>query len=436
MKVTALPIFSVLKTVFCKFREATTIKAMGLFFACAFTCALAIAQGATKPVKFDFKAVNVAQVIQLIYGEVLTTQYVIDPELLADARLVSFRYTSDKGDVKIFVRSFLQSLGYLVQSKEGIDFITKRPPDEKRDALTEKGSFVYRPQYRDVSYLARLLSPLFQGAFSVNRAVIGNPLQQDKPVPDGSATSQIDQNADVLIFSGSDKEIDRLRKLLPQVDFQLGEVVVRGVVYEVNTSGKDATAFGLLANVIGGKLQAGISSTNPVGNFLRFKNTTVDVVYAMLSQDNRFKVMSSPSLRIKSGAQGTFSVGQDVPVLGAVTYPSNGQPVQSVEYRSSGVIFNILPTVRESVIDIAVDQQLSNFAQTTTGVNTSPTLTKRALKTSIGMQDGDLIVLGGLTENKESDIRDGLSFLPKLLHTTGKENSRSEILLVLQVQRL
>jgi general secretion pathway protein D len=412
------------------------IRALCLFLACALALGLVFAQTSPKRVSFDFKGINVAQVVQLIYGEVLTSAYVIDPEVLGDARLVSFRYTSDKGDIRFFVRSFLESLGYIIKSKEGIDFITKRPIEEKREATVEKDGFVYRPQYRDVSYLARLLAPMFQGGFSVNRAISGSNVQSDKPVPDGSATSLIDQNADVLIFSGTDKEIDKLKNLLPQVDFQLGEVVVRGVVYEVNTSNKDGSAFGLLANLINGNLQAGIGVTNPIGSFLRFKNTTLDVVYSMLSQDNRFKVMSSPSLRIKSGAQGTFSVGQDVPVLGAVTYSGNGQPVQSVEYRSSGVIFNIFPTVRESVIDLAVDQQLSNFAQTTTGVNTSPTLTKRALKTSIGMQDGDLIVLGGLTENKESDTRDGLSFLPKFLHTSGKENSKTEILLVLQVQRI
>lgn len=413
-----------------------TIRAIGLFLFICLSLGTASAQSALKRVSFDFKTINVAQAIQLIYAEVLTSPYVLDPEVLTDVRQVSFRYSSDKGDVKAFVRTFLQSLGYLVHTKEGIDFISKQPLAEKREVIVEKEGFVYRPQFRDVSYLSRLLSPIFQGAFSVNRSIAGSSVQSDKPVPDGSATSLIDQNADVLIFTGTDNEISKLKKLLPQVDFQLGEVVVRGVVYEVNTSSKDGSAFGLLASLLSGKMQLGLGSTNPIGSFLRFKNTSVDIVYSMLSQDSRFKVISSPSLRIKSGAQGTFSVGQDVPVLGAVTYPANGQPVQSVEYRSSGVIFNIAPTVRESVIDLAVDQQLSNFAQTTTGVNTSPTLTKRALKTSIGMQDGDLIVLGGLTENKDSDTRDGLSFLPKLFHTNGKDNSRSEILLVLQVQRI
>jgi len=44
--------------------------------------------------------------------------------------------------------------------------------------------------------------------------------------------------------------------------------------------------------------------------------------------------------------------------------------------------------------------------------------------------------LDGLTESKDTSTRDGLSFLPWFLHTTGHEQSSSEILLVLQVQRV
>ena len=407
---------------------------VALLCACLVWCH-AVAETSPKPVKFDLRSANVAQVVQLIYSEAIATPYVLDPDVLADVRLVSFRYASDKGDIRIFVKTFLDSLGYAIQSKNGIDFITKRSEQEKPDPEVE--GYVYRPMYRDVNYLARLLSPMFRGSFSVNRSVSApGGTKTDKPVPDGSAAALVDQNADALVFSGSEKEIDKLKKLLPQVDFALGEVAVRGVVYEVGTSDKDGSAFGVLASLLGGKLSLGIGVTDPIGSFIRFKNVTLDAVYSILSQDSRFKVMSSPSLRIRSGGNGTFSVGQDVPVLGSVSYPNNGQAVQSVEYRSSGVIFNIQPTVREGVIDLNIDQQLSNFVATTTGVNNSPTLTKRALKTSIGMQDGDLIVLGGLTENKESDSRDGVSFLPNFMKTTGKENSRSEIMLVLQVQRL
>ena len=414
----------------------TRMKALSLFLSLSMGVGAVMAQSAPQPVRFDFKSVNVAQVIQLIYGEVLVTPYVLDPEVLNDARAVSFRYSSEKGDVRTFVKTFLDSLGYTAVNKNGIDLITKHQVEPKQEPVIELDSFVYRPRYRDVNYLSRLLAPLFRGAFSVNRAVASTGAKPDKPVTEGSAAAMVDQNGDVLVFTGTGKEVDQLKKLLPQVDFQLGEVVVRGVVYEVTMSDKDGSAFGLFASLLGGKLSAGVGAAESIGAFLRFKNTALDAVYSVVSQDSRFKVMSSPSLRIRSGSEGTFSVGQDVPVLGSVSYPSNGLAVQSVTYRSSGVLFNIMPTVRESVIDLNIDQQLSNFAQTTTGVNSSPTLTKRALKTSVGMQDGDLIVLGGLTENKESSSHDGPSFLPRFLHTTGKENSRSEILLVLQVQRI
>ena len=397
-----------------------------------------VAQGAVQsPVSFQLDVVPVSQVLRLIYSEALKVPYVIEPTALQDNRSVSFRWNSDRGDIRLFLSNFLDSMGYYIETKNGVDFVRVKAEAEKPEH--EKELFVYRPKFRDGSYLADLLQPAFKGAFTIKRVV--QAAQGDKSgtsaAPSGSAAALIDRaNADMLVFSGSENEIEKLKKLLPQVDFALGEVVVRGVLYEVGTSDKDGSAFGVLASLLGGKLSLGIGATDPVGSFIRFKNVSLDAVYSILSQDSRFKVMSSPSLRIRSGGNGTFSVGQDVPVLGSVSYPSNGQAVQSVEYRSSGVIFNIQPIVREGVIDLNIDQQLSNFVSTTTGVNNSPTLTKRALKTSVGMQDGDLIVLGGLTENKESNSRDGVSFLPNFLKTFGQENSRSEIMLVLQVQRL
>jgi type II secretory pathway component GspD/PulD (secretin) len=393
-------------------------------------------QPGSRGASFDFQAIGVAQVIQLIYSEALSTAYVIDPDVLSDGRSVSFRYSSDKGDLRQFIKSFLDALGYAVETRSGVDFIAKRKEPDRVEI--EDDAFVYRPRYRDVPYLARLLAPLFKGTFSINRSIrSAEVVKTDKPVPDGSAASLVDQSADTLIFSGSVKEVEKLKHLLVQVDMAVGEVLVRSVVYEVNDTDKAGSAIGALVNVMGSKLSAGLGTLDNLGTFLRFKSTSFEAIYSALSSDSRFKVLSSPTLRIRSGASGTFSVGQDVPVLGSLSYPQGaGQAVQSVEYRSSGVLFGIQPTVRDSVIDLAIDQQLSNFIATTTGVNNSPTLTKRALKTSVGVQDGDVIVLGGLTENKETHSRDGLSFLPRFFDSRGSEKSKTEVLLVLQVERI
>lgn len=413
------------------------LKALGVTLVFMLVNSFGSVHAQPKPISFNLQAINVAQVIQLIYSEAMNTPYVLDPDVLGDARLVSFRYKDAQGDIKAFMSSFLDSLGYAVETRAGVDFVQKR--EEPKVVKPEEHIHIYRPRYRDVAYLSRVLAPLFKGSFAVNRSIraSGDAMPQAN-VPPSSAAALIDQDADVLVFAGVQQEIEQLKGLLDQVDAQVGEVAVRGVVYEVSNTDRNGSAFGLLASLLGGHFNVGIGATaSNLGSFIQIKNTALDAVYSMLASDSRFKVLSSPALRIKSGARGVFSVGQDVPVLGALSFPQGaGQAVQSVEYRSSGVIFDIRPTVRDAIIDLTITQQLSDFVKTTTGVNNSPTLTKRELKTTVGMQDGDVIVLGGLTENKTSNSRDGLSFLPEFLHTKGHEQSGTEVLLVLQAQRV
>lgn len=209
---------------------------------------------------------------------------------------------------------------------------------------------------------------------------------------------------------------------------------MRGVVYEVQTGDKEGSAFSLATRLLSGKLSVTLAGPG-FDNSIKVSVGDADAVFSALSSDSRFKVVTQPSLRVRSGAQARFSVGQDVPVLGAVSYPANGQPVQSVEYRSSGVIFNVSPQIRDSAVDLTVEQQLSNFVQTTTGVNSSPTLIKRELRTDVQMRDGEVVMLGGLTEEKSNAGRAGLSFLPHWMQSRTGDNARTELLLVLQVTR-
>jgi type II secretory pathway component GspD/PulD (secretin) len=156
-----------------------------------------------------------------------------------------------------------------------------------------------------------------------------------------------------------------------------------------------------------------------------------------LSSDSRFNVVSKPSLRVASGEVGKIVVGQDVPVLAQLSYGANGNtPLQSVEYRSSGVIFDVQPIVRESVVDLTVVQQVSNFVSTNTGVNSSPTLIKREIRSSLSLADGEIVVIGGVSEDKKSNTRSGFRRLPDFLQSNTDSGTNTEILLVLKMTRL
>ena len=164
----------------------------------------------------------------------------------------------------------------------------------------------------------------------------------------------------------------------------------------------------------------------------------LDAVFSVLSTDSRFKVVTSPSLRVRSGESAKLSVGSDVPVLGAVSITSTGQPVQSVEYRSSGVILDLKPQVLVGGVQLQIGQQVSGFVVTSTGVNSSPTLLKRELSTSITVRPDEVVFLAGLDEDKDSGSTSGLpwDFIPSFFRSKSSERSRTELLLMIEARPL
>ncbi len=394
-----------------------------------------------EPASFELSRVKVAEAVELMYVQVLKSPFVMQPEVVADERMVSFRFSTGK-DARQDIARFMTAIGLSVKTVNGVDMI-----GTEKQAKPDKQPYVYRPKYRDVTYLVELVRALFPDSeFSMTRSIHGAPQeiapdsstgQTKAPIPSGSAASLIDSTADALVFNGTAADIKRLSSLLDQLDVRQGEVLVRGQVFEVSTGAAQGSAFSLALSLLGGKVTAGLATPSTLDGFIRLKNASIDAVFSALSNDSRFKTISAPSLRVRSGASGKFSVGQEVPVLGAVSYPGNGNaPVQSVEYRSSGVIFDLSPVVRDAVVDLTVQQQLSNFVVTQTGVNNSPTLTKREVRTSLSVSDGDVVIIGGLAEDRESSGRVGFSFLPDWMKSDTGQKSKSEILLVLQVSKI
>ncbi|MDX7986504.1 type II secretion system protein GspD [Xenorhabdus sp. 12] len=328
----------------------------------------------------------------------------LDPNLASDPSLISFHAT-DKQDFNQFIVRYFQNMNINVHEKQGVVYLVKvKPPEPK----VIKQSFVYSPVHRDVEYLQGFLK----------------------------AEGEVSASGDKLVFYGVKDEITRVQSVLSAVDTPSREVVVTGYVFEVQDIEKEGSGINLLAKLLSGKLGINIGTKQNYENFITINAGNLDAMIELFRTDQRFHVVSSPTLRVKSGSKGNFSVGSDVPVLSSVTY-QDGRPVQAVEYRSSGVIFDIQPLVKSETIDLKIRQQLSNFVKTETGVNQSPTLIKRDITTDVSVKSGEIIVLGGLAENKIEEGETGLSFLPKgFLTGKSKANTKTDIVVLLQVKML
>lgn len=386
---------------------------------------------------------------KLVYGEIAGVPYVLTPEALkAQQRVTLSLRDSDKQSVVAQLETLLDGAGFISSRRSGVVWIDVKPKPEDEDT-----EIVYRPLHRSVSYLQDLLVPFFKpGAFAQQRglsntqantvAPIGTATQQSaKQQPQvkdtgTSAYSLIDKTPDVLVFRGNEKDRRRLLSLLDQLDSITPELMVKAVVYEVTTDGTEKSALGLALDLLGSKLGVRLGKATPGDYSAIFKNASLEVVFDALNSDRRFKTVSSPTLRVQSGSNARITVGNETPVLGQAQLDRNGNTIQSVEYRPSGVILDLKPQVREGVADLQISQQISDFIATTTGVNNSPTLIKRELATQVGIKPDDVLVLGGLDQNSLTQEEAGLPFLPDWLSSKSRKSSKTEVLMILQAQRI
>lgn len=393
---------------------------------------IASAWAAPGAVNFRFDKAPLAQVAKVVFGEVLARSYILEDSITE--KEVSIRLEQIAPD-KLFpvFRSYLAANGVYISDQQGVLFLTSgQKPD----------SFVYVPRNRDAAYISKVLRPYLQllsrGPVSAvpgaeSRSVSAQVVQDGQGVQGGEKEAPVES----LVFSGYPPDLEKIRSFLEKIDTPPGEVLVKASVFEVSTNAVESSAVDLVLGLIKSTKGAGLSIVQGADatNALKLKLGDVSAVFSALSSDSRFSLLSSPVVRIRSGGRSRFVAGADVPVLGAVTYQGD-KLVQSVEYRTSGVVLELSPVVREGVTDLSIVQQISQFVPTQNGVNGSPTLTKREVSTDVTVSGDELIILGGLDEVTNKTGGAGLSFLPAVFGSSRSESSRTELLILLNVQRI
>ncbi|MEQ1526748.1 MAG: hypothetical protein ABL911_08405 [Gallionella sp.] len=400
-----------------------------LLLAFLFAAVSAYAQGTS----IDLRSVTVSDLSRIVFKEMLKADYVLSPDVVSsDLKLSLTLADQSKISVLETFKNTLGLSGFSVQKTAGVYYIAKvfdsgnssiqvsspavfSMPDsalqgiEKNDSVSRKDDkfYAYKSKARSVDYLTRIAK--FAGASVVEGELSG----------------------DVLIFSASDEVKGRLDDLLLSVDIPAQSVTIKAALVEFNDSHDTGNSFAL--TILTKNFQAAFKAGTPLTNSVTFIGGTVQAALSAIAGDSRFSYLSQPMLRVLDGHTARISVGSDVPTLGAVTLDKNGNPSQSIQYQSSGVILSVLPKFVGDLISLTIDQQISSFGSTTTSSIDSPSLFKRQASTTVDVRKGQLIVLAGLDEAKETFTNSGLSFLPSRFRSNSKSNSKSQILLLLEV---
>jgi general secretion pathway protein D len=172
-----------------------------------------------------------------------------------------------------------------------------------------------------------------------------------------------------------------------------------------------------------------------------FSNADVRAVFNALEDVTDLNVISSPQLLVLDNQTARLQVGDQVPIAtqSAVSVTDPDAPVvNSIEQRDTGVILSVTPRVNASgLVTMEIEQEISDVVETTTSEIDSPTIRQRRVASTVAVQSGQTVVLGGLISDEVEQRDTGIPVLHRLpiigplFGVKGTTDRRTELLVVL-----
>lgn len=238
--------------------------------------------------------------------------------------------------------------------------------------------------------------------------------------------SSDDTNNAILVY-GTPREYALIEDALRKLDILPFQVFIEAAITEVSLT--DDLRFGLQWNFSpdnsNGTLTENASGLALVRNVPGFSfafspSSTINGVLNTLETKTKVNVVSAPKILVLNNQTAVLQVGDQVPIAtqnSTATTDPNAPTINSIEYRDTGVILKVTPRVNASgLVLLDVAQEVSDVNTTAArgaGIN-SPTISTRRISTSVAVQDGEVLALGGLIRNTETKGRVGLPFLSQI----------------------
>jgi general secretion pathway protein D len=286
---------------------------------------------------------------------------------------------------------------------------------------------------------------------------------------------QADPATNSLVITAPEPLYKQVRALIDQLDTRRAQVYIESMIVEV--SGSDAADFGFQWQGLLGKagdkvgLVAGTNFTPAGGNgniitlstgaasgqatlgqglnvgLLRAYNgvVTLAAIAQALQSQAKTNIVSTPNLITLDNEEAKIVVGQNVPfITGQFTGTTTGattNPFQTIERKDVGITLRIRPQIGEggSIRMTIFQEQSAVLATTAAGTtNAGPSTTKRSIEGTVVVDDGQILVLGGLIEDNftlnESKVPllGDLPWLGALFRSESRQRQRTNLMVFLR----
>lgn len=290
-------------------------------------------------------------------------------------------------------------------------------------------------------------------------------------VPSSSEFSQLvtilpDERSNAVVVSGTVEDIRLIRELVDKIDVLLAQVRIEVVIAEVSLTDSASTGIselgllvqdGKLVGFNGGGPGFGVSGTGfetaggTVEDFasenfalLSGYNLTGIVSLGTTPRKNNTEFLQVPAIVTTHNKEAEFFSGQDIPVLGSFIPDAAGSGIgTSTAYRTTvnnrqvGIRLLVKPLIgNNGSVQLEIEQIVEDvIGNTTIDGNPQPIVGQREMKSFVSVQDGEIIVMGGLqrgNNRKETNRFGPIPFIGDLLGLRTRSNEKTELIFFLR----
>lgn len=270
--------------------------------------------------------------------------------------------------------------------------------------------------------------------------------------PSTGGQIQADPSTNSLIITAPEPQYRQMRAVIDKLDGRRAQVLVESLIVEV-TAGKlaafgiqwqsvlgrdgDGTvgAIGTNSGIAGGNilsLAAGIAAKDPtvLGTLGKGLNLALapringqyylGALANFLQTSGDANVLSTPNLMTLDNEEARIVIGNNVP-FPTGSYANTGgnsgavNPFTTVERKDVGLMLRVRPQINENgTVKMAIYQEVSKIDGSTLKNVNGPTTSKRSIESNVLVEDGSIIVLGGLLEDSYQQDEDKVPLLGDL----------------------
>lgn len=276
----------------------------------------------------------------------------------------------------------------------------------------------------------------------------------------GDVTIVSDETTNSLIIKTSPRNYEIIEATIKQLDIVPKQVVIELFLAQIRLSDSFnfsleeiirsgqflvAGAYGAalpLATKIAGVVQGGTAPATGM-TFAFVDKDNVRVVLNNLAQVTKVEVLANPHLLTANNKEAKIQIGQEVPIItgqqttAALQTGGTSDLFRTIQQKDIGIIMGIKPHVNEKRL-VTLDIENENIAvdQTNFGGTGSASFLKTTTKTSIVVEDGQTLLIGGIIRTDKSKGYRGIPFLSEipllgyLFRSTSDALERNELVMM------